>query len=165
VSGSPPNNGTSVVRGLTRLWAVAAVAVALLAAVVVLTSDADSSVPAALPAVLTGAVAVGAVAGVVAVDRTFAATAPADDDAARQELRTRSYLQLAILEAPVLLGVALGFALGPPWVAVVGSAGALAALAAARPTRGRLASFDEAWQRAGHDVSLLRRHDGTSEAG
>jgi F0F1-type ATP synthase membrane subunit c/vacuolar-type H+-ATPase subunit K len=106
--------------------------------------------------VLTVAVAVGALAGVITVDRTFAASAPADDATAIQELRTRAFLQLAILEAPVLLGVALGFALGPPWVAAVGAAGALVALAASRPTRGRLAGFDGSWRSDGHDVSLLR---------
>lgn len=156
MSGTVPIDAPSTLRSLRRLWLAVAVGVVLLTLIVVWTSDADSTVPAALTVVLTVAVAVGALAGVMAVDRTFAASAPADDATAIQELRTRAFLQLAILEAPVLLGVALGFALGPPWVAAVGAAGALVSLAVSRPTRDRLARLDGSWRAAGHDVSLLR---------
>jgi hypothetical protein len=159
MAGTSSPSRTAVHRSLTRLWVGVAVAVVALAVVVAATSDADSTVPAALPAVLTAAVAAGAAAGVAAVDRSFAASPPADDAAAVQELRTRAFLQLAILEAPLLLAVALGFTLGPPWVVAVGAAGALGALAIARPTRGRFARFDAAWQAMGNDVSLLRALD------
>jgi hypothetical protein len=156
VSGTVPIDPASSLRSLRRLWLGVAGGVVLLTLIVLATSDADSTVPAALTVVLTVAVAVGALAGVVTVDRTFATSAPVDDATAIQELRTRAFLQLAILEAPVLLGVALGFALGPPWVAAVGAAGALVALVVSRPTQGRLAGFDRSWRSAGRDVSLLR---------
>jgi hypothetical protein len=154
VQGAPAPPPTS--RPLAKLWGAAAGGVALLAVVVLVTSDASSTVPAWLPVALTLAVAAGAVAAVVAVDRSLAADPPADDAAALAELRTRAFLQLAILEAPVLLGVALGFTLGPPSVAAVGAAGGLAALAVTAPSRRRMARFDDAWHRLGHDVSLLR---------
>jgi predicted MFS family arabinose efflux permease len=154
VPGAPDSPPTS--RTLATLWTAAAGAIVLLAAVVLMTSDASSTVPAWLPVALTVAVAAGAVAAVVAVDRSLAAAPPADDEAALAELRTRAFLQLAILEAPVLLGVALGFTLGPPSVAAVGAAGGLAALAVTAPSRRRMARFDAAWHRLGHDVSLLR---------
>jgi hypothetical protein len=157
VSGIP--TAPAPLRTLARLWVAVSVAVVLLTLVVLLTSDADSSVPAALPVLLTVAVAAGAIAGVAAVDRLFAASPPPDDVTALEELRTRAFLQLAILEAPVLLGVALGFTLGPPWVVAVAAAGALVALVLARPSRGRLARIDAAWARVGHDVSLLRAVD------
>ena len=147
------------VHALSRLWAGAAAAILLLAAVVLVTSDADSTVPAVLPVLLTVAVSIGAVVAVVAVDRSLAASMPADDDAAVAELRTRAFLQLAILEAPVLIGVALGFTLGPPWVAVVGAAGGLAALAVSAPTRRRLERFEGAWRHAGHVISLRHAAD------
>jgi protein-S-isoprenylcysteine O-methyltransferase Ste14 len=156
MSGTSSPANTTVRRTLVRLWGAVAAAVLVLTAVVLVTSDADSTVPAALPVTLTAAVAVGAAAGVAAVDRNLADHPPADDAAAVQELRTRTFLQLAILEAPVLLGVALGFTLGPPWVAVIGAAGALGALVLARPTRARLGRLDAAWRDAGRDVSVLR---------
>jgi hypothetical protein len=148
-----------MLRGLARLWVVVGGIVALVTLVVVLTSDASSTVPDALPVVLTAAFALGAVSAVTAVDRSFVTNTPDGDLAALYELRTRSFLQLAILEAPALLGVALGFTLGPPWVAAVGAAGSLAALVLARPTRGRLARFDAAWRERGRDVSMLRALD------
>ncbi len=42
-----------------------------------------------------------------------AATPPADDAEAVTQLRSRLVLQLAIIDAPVLLGVAMAFVLGP----------------------------------------------------
>jgi hypothetical protein len=147
------------VRALGRLWVGAAAAIVTLAAVVLVTSDADSTVPAVLPVVLTVAVSIGAVVAVVAVDRSLAASTPADDAAAVAELRTRAFLQLAILEAPVLIGVALGFTLGPPWVAVVGAGGGLVALAVSAPTRRRLGRFEGTWRRAGQELSLRRAAD------
>jgi hypothetical protein len=157
VTGSPtaPTAPTAL-RTLARLWAGAAVAIAVLAVVVLATSDAASTVPAWLSVALTVAVSAGAVAGVLAVDRSLVVSPPADDAAAADELRTRAYLQLAILEAPVLLGVALGFTLGPPWVATVGAAGGLASLVLTAPHRRRLGRLEAAWQAAGHDVSVLR---------
>jgi hypothetical protein len=147
-------------RALARLWAAASAAVVVLAGIVLATSTASSTVPAVLPAILTAAVSLGAVGAVVAVDRTFVSSPPADDAAAARELRTRAYGQLAILEAPVLLGVGLGFVLGPPWVVVVAAGGALAALVLTWPSRRRLGRFDDAWRAAGSDVSLLRAADG-----
>jgi hypothetical protein len=145
---------------LTRLWLVAATATLLITAAVLVTSDASSTVPAVLPAVLIGAVSLGAVGAVAAVDRNFAASPPADDAAARIELRLRAYGQLAVLEFPLLLGVAAGFLLGPPWIVVISAVGVLASLAMTWPTRSRLARFDAVWQAAGHDVSLRRATDG-----
>jgi hypothetical protein len=153
---------SSPLATLVRLWSAAAIAVVVLAFVVVLTSDASSTVPAWLPVVLTIAVAAGALVGVLAVDRSLAATPPADAGTATDEVRTRAFLQLAILEAPLLLGVALGFTLGPPWVAAVGAAGALAALALTWPSAGRLERFERAWRASGHEISLQDGVDGPS---
>jgi hypothetical protein len=77
----------------------------------------------------------------------------------------RAYGQLAVLEFPLFLGVAMGFVLGPPWIVLLAAVGALAALAVTWPTRSRLARFDAAWQAAGHDVSLLRSADGPHGTG
>jgi hypothetical protein len=63
---------------------------------------------------------------------------------------------VGIAEAPVLLGVALAFVLGPRWAAAVGAVGGFAVLAVARPTVARLSRIEAAWQAAGHDVSLVR---------
>jgi hypothetical protein len=154
VAGTTPSSTSDPLASLRRLWVAAAVAIVLLATVVVLTSDASSTVPAALPVLLTLAVAAGAVAGVVAVDRSLAATPPADPDHGMAEVRTRAFLQLAILEAPLLLGVALGFTLGPPWVAAVGAAGALVALVLSWPSAARLERLTRTWRADGVEITL-----------
>jgi hypothetical protein len=158
VAGTTPPSASDPLASLGRLWMAAAVAILLLATVVVWTSDADSTVPTALPVLLTLAVAAGAVAGVVAVDRSLAATPPADLDHAVGEVRTRAFLQLAILEAPLLLGVALGFTLGPPWVAAVGAAGALVALALSWPSSSRLERLASTWRANGVEITLDGHH-------
>jgi hypothetical protein len=159
VAGTTPSSASDPLASLRRLWAASAGTVLLLAAVVVLTSDADSTVPAALPVLLTLAVAAGAVVGVVAVDRSLAASPPAEPDHAIAEVRTRAFLQLAILEAPLLLGVALGFTLGPPWVAAVGAAGALVALVLSWPSSVRLERLRTTWRASGVEVAF-DGHDG-----
>jgi hypothetical protein len=165
VAGTTPSSTSDPLAPLRRLWAVSASTVVLLAAVVVLTSDATSTVPTALPVLLTLAVAAGAVVGVVAVDRSLAGSPPADPDHALAEVRTRAYLQLAILEAPLLLGVALGFTLGPPWVAAVGAAGALVALVLSWPSSARLDRLARSWRASGVEVRLDDSGDGTAGDG
>jgi hypothetical protein len=164
-SSSSPAPASSPLASLTRLWLAAAVAIVALAVVVVLTSDADSTVPAALPVLLTVAVAVGAIAGVVAVDRSLVTSPPADPDTAIAEVRTRAFLQLAILEAPLLLGVALGFTLGPSWVAAVGAVGALVALVLSWPSSARLDRLARSWRASGVEVTLDGGGDGTAGDG
>jgi hypothetical protein len=158
VAATTPSSASEPLASLRRLWVIAAVAILLLATVVVLSSDAASTVPAALPVLLTLAVAAGAVAGVVAVDRSLAATPPADPDHAVAEVRTRAFLQLAILEAPLLLGVALGFTLGPSWVAAVGAAGALVALALSWPSSARLERLTSTWRASGAEITRDGHH-------
>jgi hypothetical protein len=158
VAGTTPPSGSDPLASLGRLWMAAAGAILVLATVVVLTSDAVSTVPTALPVLLTLAVAAGAVAGIVAVDRSLAATPPTDRDHAVAEVRTRAFLQLAILEAPLLLGVALGFTLGPPWVAAVGAAGALVGLALSWPSSTRLERLTSTWRASGVEITLTGHH-------
>jgi hypothetical protein len=152
-------SGPETLRTLRVLWLAVIGALVVLVTVVVVTADADSTVPDALPVLLTLAAALGAFVGVVAVDRSFAGAAPEDDAAALTELRTRAFLQLAIIEAPALLGVALAYVLGPPWVAIVGAAGALVSVVRCWPGRTRLRRIDAAWRDAGHDASLVRALD------
>lgn len=149
---------------LQRLWAAVALGLVLVTVLVLVAATDDSTIPAILPAALTAAGGLAAVVGTRALDRFFAASPPADDATALIEFRQRAYLAVGIAEAPLLLGVALAFVLGPAWIAAVGLAGALAVLAAARPTTGRLASIDAAWQGAGADVSLVRAAGASSAA-
>lgn len=145
---------------LARLWLGFAVGIVVLTVVPVVAVDRTSTVPPALPAALALAGSVAAVVAVAAVDRTFAATPPEDDRAALEEFRSRSFLQVAIAEAPVLLAFALTFALGHRWSAPIGGAGGLAALAIARPTTARIARIEASWRAGGHDVSILRADTG-----
>ncbi len=139
-----------------RLWATILAGLVAVAIGVLVVADAEPDLPAALPAALVAAVGVAAIVGVEVVDRTFAALPPADDRAALVDYRVRFWLQIALLEAPVLLSVALAFVLGPAWLVLPGILAAVVALVRIRPTRRRLRRFDAAWHAAGHDVSIER---------
>jgi F0F1-type ATP synthase membrane subunit c/vacuolar-type H+-ATPase subunit K len=153
----PPEAAGRSIGAMTQLWAAFVVVVAAVAILPpVLAPDPGSTVPAVLPALLALAGGAGALVGTIALDRGLAATAPADDDAAVAEFRSRLVLQAALAEAPALLGVVLAFVLGPPWVATVGALPGLVALLRVRPSTARIERFDEAWRAQGADVSLRR---------
>jgi hypothetical protein len=141
---------------LRRLWIGFAVGIAVMVTVAVAAGDPAATLPAVLPAGLAATGGAGAVVAARAIDRTFAATPPADDRAALVEFRTRSFLQVAIAEAPTLLAFALTFVMGPRWVAIIGGVASLTTLWVSRPTVRRVAAIEGAWQRGGHDVSILR---------
>ncbi|MTV24245.1 hypothetical protein FTX61_02230 [Nitriliruptoraceae bacterium ZYF776] len=153
----PARGGVPTVSGLWVLWGVFASVVAVVTvAIPLLAPEVDTTVPAVLPAALAGAAGVGALVGMVALDRTLLAAPPADDLAAVTELRTRLVLQAAIAEAPVLLAAALTYVLGPPWLVPVAALPALVGLVVVRPSRRRLERFDATWAAGGTDVSLRR---------
>ena len=141
---------------LGRLWLGFAAGIAVVATIAVVAADAQPELPPALPAGLAAAAAVAGIVGVAAVDRTFAASPPQDDERALAEFKTRAFLQVGIAEAPVLIAFALTFVFGPPWVAAIGGIGGIVALAVARPTASRIQRIENAWQTAGRDVSILR---------
>jgi hypothetical protein len=145
-----------MVARLQRLWLAFVGAVVVLCAAGALLADTASTVPAVLPAALVLAMGSGAVAAVLVVDRGLLLSAPADDQSAGEEVRARLALQIAIAEAPALLAFALAFALGPPWVVLVGGAVSVGILLRVRPTRARLEEIEQVWQRAGADASVLR---------
>lgn len=149
--------GEASLRSVQNLWWVFTSIVAVVAlGVPFLVPDPDSTVPAALPVALAAAAGIGALVGIVALDRGLTATTPSDDRAAIAELRSRMVMQAAIAEAPALLAVALAFVLGPPWTATAGALPALVGLALVRPSRARLERLDARWREAGVDVSLRR---------
>jgi hypothetical protein len=153
--GATPPEAT--LRSVRLLWLSFTVVVALAAVLIpLLVPDPDSTVPAALPAILAAAAGAGALVGIVALDRGLIAARPVDDRAAVAELRSRLVMQAAIAEAPALVAVAMAVVLGPPWVAAAGAVPGLIGLLLVRPTPGRLAKLDAAWQAAGVDVSLRR---------
>ncbi|MFP4312046.1 MAG: hypothetical protein ACLFS9_08730, partial [Nitriliruptoraceae bacterium] len=93
---------------------------------------------------------------VLAIDRVFAATPPADDTAAVAELRTRLVLQSVVAETLVLATTVLAAVLGPRWNVAIGGLGAVAILLYIRPRPSRLERFDAAWAAQGSEVSLTR---------
>jgi hypothetical protein len=139
-----------------RLWAAFLVGIVAIAAVVTFVAETTSELPAVLPAALAAAAGGGAIVGVLAIERVFAATPPKDDVAALGEYRMRLVLQAVTAETAVLLAAVLTFVFGPSWVAGVGGVAAAVALLLARPSEQRLARLDRAWQAQGADVSLLR---------
>lgn len=139
-----------------RLWAAFLVGILAIAAIVTFVADTSSELPAVLPAALAAAAGGGAVVGVLAIERVFAATPPKDDTAALGEYRMRLVLQAVTAETAVLFAVILTFVFGPSWVAGVGGIAAAVALLLARPSEERLRRLDAAWQAQGADVSLLR---------
>lgn len=133
-----------VLAPLRQLRLAVLAAVPLVAGVVLVTADPDSTVPAVLPvllAVVTGAAALG---GVVAADRSLARRSPSLDEA-RPALQTQAVLQVAIAEFPLLLTVAMAYVMGPAWVVLVGAAAALAALLVGAPTTARARRLETAW--------------------
>lgn len=139
-----------------RLWFAFLVGVGAIAAVIVVVADVEPTLPVGMPAALGVAIGGGALVGVTAIDRVFAATPPADDAAALAEYRMRLILQAVLAETAVLGTVVVTFFFGPAWIAAIGGVAGVAALAGVRPSEARFARFDRAWRDAGSDVSLVR---------
>jgi hypothetical protein len=146
-------------RTCQQLWAVLLAGVVALAAVVTFLAPATATLPAVLPATLAVAIGAAGLVGVLALERLFAASPPADDGAALAGYRTRLVLQAVTAEATVALTVVLAFVVGPAWVAAVGGAFAATALLLARPSSARFRRLDAAWAAAGAEVSLVRGAD------
>lgn len=141
---------------LHRIWIAFTIGVLGLATVLTFVADVDPRLPAILPLALALAIGGAGYIAVTAIDRIFAASPPANDDAAIGELRTRLVLQAVIAETVVLLATIVAFTLGPRWTVALGGLAGAMILLRVRPHGRRLARFDAAWQRAGHDVSVRR---------
>ena len=140
-------------RLLWAVWGAATTVVVLLAVgVPLLVPDPATTVPAALPAALAGSAGLGAIVGVLVLDRGLAARTPADAETAARELTTRLVLQVALLEAPTLLSVALAAVVGPPVVVLAGAVPALVGLVLVRPGDARLARLRRAWRGPASDA-------------
>lgn len=153
-------------RRLQRLWLVF-VLILVVIGVSLLFVDLDpTSLPALLPPALAAAGGAAGLLAIVAIDRTFAATAPETDLRALREFEARQALQFAVSLAPALLGFALAFAFGTVLAAGVGWAFALLGLLRARPSPARLERIERAWDAAGNDVSAVRAaRDGPAPSG
>lgn len=147
---------SAYLSGLHRLWLAFLVGVSAIAVAIVVIADVEATLPAALPAALAAAAGGGAILGVLAIDRVFAATPPADEAGARGEYRTRLVLQAVLAETAVLAAVILTFFFGPAWVAAIGGVAGVIALGLVRPSRARFERFDRAWAAQGSEVSLVR---------
>lgn len=149
--------GEVSLRSVRALWLTFATVVGLVAAIgPFVVPDPGSTVPPVLPVALAAAAGVGALVGIVALDRGLATSAPPDDRAAVAELRSRLVIQAALAEAPALLAVALAVVLGPPMVVLAGALPGLLGLLLIRPSTARLDRLDASWRAAGSDVSLRR---------
>ncbi len=142
-----------------RLWLAFLAGVVLLGGVLTLVVDVEPRLPVALPLLLSTAVAVATFLAVVAIDRIFAASPPADDRAAVGELRTRMVLQAVLAETLVLVTTILAAMIGPRWNVTIGAVAATGILLWVRPRPARLRRFEAAWAAAGADVSLTRALD------
>lgn len=151
-------------RTATTVFWVATGMVALAGVLVPLVvPDPGTTVPPVLSAVLAASFGAAAVVGVLALDRGLTAREPPDDEAAATEVTSRLVLQVAVLEAPALLAVALAAVVGPPWVATVGAAFALIGLVLVRPSDARDARLEARWRAAGAEVRLTRPRPGPGE--
>ncbi len=130
-------------------WAATGVVATVAVVAPLVIPDPGTTVPAVLPAVLAASTVAAALVGVVVLDRGLTARTPDGPDDAGRELTSRLVLQIAVLEAPALLAVALAAVVGPPWVVLVGAVPVLAGLLWLRPSAGRLRRLEAAWQRAG----------------
>ncbi|MBS3942315.1 MAG: hypothetical protein KG028_15255 [Actinobacteria bacterium] len=130
---------------LRRVRRVAAALVPVVAVLVLLTAEGESTVPAVLPVLLVAVTGAAAVGGAVAADRMLERRTPAATGAAAL-LRTHGLIQLAIADFPLLLAVALAYVVGPDWVVLVGAAAALAALLAGSATTARARRLESVWR-------------------
>lgn len=145
-----------VLRRLHRLWMVfAATMVVILLALPFLSTE-PSDLPAVLPATLAVAGVGGAFLALVAIDLTFAASPPANDQRALAEFEARVTLGFVIAQAPAILGFILTVVFGMLASAVIGGVGGALCLWRARPTLQRLERIEQAWRNAGSSVSALR---------
>ncbi len=152
----PPSTDRGPLAVQHQLWLAFLVGVVLLGGVLTLVVDVEPTIPAALPLLLSTSIAVAAGVGVLAIDRIFAASPPADDEAAVGELRTRMVLQAVLAETLVLLTTILAALIGPRWNVLIGTVAGVAILLWIRPRPARLQRFEAAWTAAGADVSLSR---------
>lgn len=118
--------------------------VPVVAAVVFVTADADSTVPLVLPLLLVAVTGFAAIGGVVAAERMLERRMPTADSAAGA-WHAHGFMQVAIAEFPLLLAVALAYVMGPPWVVLIGAAAALAALVFGAPTTARARRLEDVW--------------------
>lgn len=143
---APPPIAPDRRRTVWAVWTAATVVVATVAAVVpFVVPDPATSVPALLPATLGLSAGVAALIGVGVLDRGLVARRPVDAEDAGREVTARLVMQVALLEAPALLSVALAAVVGPPWVVLTGAVPALVGLSWVRPSSGRLARLHRAW--------------------
>lgn len=149
-------------RNASVVWLVLVAQIPVLVVLTLVVSDRRPDLPALLPAILVASVGVVSSVTVVVLERLLATTAPRTVEEALHALQTRSLVQWAIGEAPLLLGVALAFALGPPWVVLVGALASAETLMRARPSRARIERLDRAWQEVGSPVRLADHLDGWS---
>lgn len=152
----PPSTDRGPLAVQHRLWLAFLLGVVLLGGVLTVVVDVEPTIPVVLPLLLSVSTAVATAVGVLAIDRTFAATPPADDEAAVGELRTRMVLQAVLAETLVLVTTILAALVGPRWNVAIGATAAVAILLWVRPRPTRLRRFEDAWAAAGSDVSLTR---------
>lgn len=150
---TPPAERTRVATAVW--WAATGVVTAAGALVPLVLPDPGSTVPAALPAGLVASAVLGSLVGVGVLDRGLTARRPTGADDAGRELLTRMVLQVALLEAPTLLAVAIAAVLGPPWLVLVAAVPALVALLVIRPGPARLARLQRAWEQADPDTTPM----------
>lgn len=148
-----------------QLWLAFLVGVVLLGTILTAVVDVEPQLPAALPLLLSAAIAVATFLAVLAIDRIFAASPPADDATAVGELRTRLVLQAVLAETLVLITTVLAALVGPRWNIALGAVAATGILLWVRPRPARLRRFEAAWAAAGADVSLTRALDDTDPPG
>lgn len=129
---------------LRRVRFATVAAIPLIAAVVLGTAAADSTVPPVLPVLLVAVTGAAAIGGVLAANRMLERQSPVPTEAAGA-LRAHGFLQLAIAEFPLLLAVAIAYVMGPAWVVLVGAAAALAALLVGAPTTARARRLEGLW--------------------
>ena len=139
-----------------RLWLAFLGGVVLLGGVLTVVVDVEPTIPVALPLLLSASIAGATAIGVLAIDRIFAASPPADDNTAVAELRTRLVLQAVLAETLVLATTILAALVGPRWNVAIGAVAAVAILLWVRPRPARLRRFEAAWAAAGSEVSLTR---------
>jgi hypothetical protein len=143
-------------RSTSTAWVAFVLQVLVLVVVTLIVADGSSELPALLPVALAASVGVAAIVGVRAMERLLTASSPDGVDDAMQLIRSRSTVQWAIADAPVILSAVLAFVLGPPAVVLVGAVGSIWALVLARPSMMRIERVEKAWHEEGSRVRLVR---------
>lgn len=142
-------------RTTSMLWFVMLAAVFVMMAAGLVWGEYEPDISLAFPITLVAAFGVGSVVTAQMLERTLAATPPADAEGALGQVQARSMVQWNLGLAPSVLALAMSIAIGPAWLVLIAMVLSLVVLIPTRPSMSRLERLDNAWAEQGAGVDMV----------